>query len=173
MNLATRNILINVLWFYLGWFLCVIYGNGMAIMVLAGSILVYRFVIPFTIKQWQFVLAVVLAGLVVDSFLIGSKVITFHHLGIFPPLWLATLWLLFGTALLVSLPMIVRKKWLFLCLCGLGGPGSYAGGVELGAAEFGYEWLISFTALAVVWVIVGCLIRAMHIIMFGAVTSEN
>ncbi len=71
----------------------------------------------------------------------------------FPPLWLVSLWLVFGT-LLNTLFARLHGHWLWQALLAFGGaPLSYLSGVKLGAMDFvGPPWK-GLLAIAVVWTI--------------------
>lgn len=153
-------IILNVIWFQVCWFACVIVGNKAALIILSLVFLAYLLVPQLRFESWL-LLAVCLLGFTVDFGLIATGVLEKSSGGLLPPLWLSVLWLAFATTINHSLKTLMNKKPLFLLLAVVGGPLCYKIGVELTDIQFGFMAWQSLLIIAGVWLLAG-----MAILMF-------
>lgn len=72
-------------------------------------------------------------------------------LGVLAPLWIASLWTFFSTALGASLGWMAGRPWLALAFGAVGGPLSYVGAERLGAVTLGPDRGTSLVGLAACW----------------------
>ncbi len=111
-------------------------------------------VMPDAAKEARFLLIAAIYGLVVDSALGLTGVFEFlpgQSMGGLAPLWLVSLWVMFGTMFNGCLPFL-RGRTAILCVSGaLLGPFAYWIGTRLGAMTLGVELPIALGVLAVVW----------------------
>ena len=150
-SLPVRLLVFNAVWFQIGWFTCVLFGNIAALVFAIASIMVYTFLIPIRLQEWKLFLSVVLLGFCVDTFLASLNVLVFPSGTVFPPVWLITLWFLFATTLNSSLRKITNRLFLLTSLGCLGGTLSYYAGVRLTAVELGLNLIPSLFILAFTW----------------------
>lgn len=128
-----QALLLNVVRFEAGWFLCVLGGSWVALV--AGSVLIaWHLHAMAQPREWQLLLGFALLGLFLDSSLalLGGYDFTGHTQTFGPiPLWLWMLWPLFGTLILHSLRWLWRYPWLAFLGGAISGPLSYYGGALL------------------------------------------
>ena len=161
-----KTIAINAIWFKVAWLGCVLYGNPAVIGILPLTLVIHNWWIPLTRRDWTFVVAVVLLGYVVDTFLSTSGILAFPAGGVTPPPWLMMLWGLFATLLLISLKSLVVHRILFVALCAVGGTLSYMAGVTLSPTEFGMAYSATLPVLAITWLLAGLVIHQIHRFIF-------
>src|SRR5712692_5607194 len=108
--MAMLNLVVNFLAFQIGWFACVLgaahelpwLGSGVAVALVALH--VARAAQP--LPELKLVLGTAAIGLVLDSFLTVTGVLTFTSGMLLPgvaPHWMLALWMIFATTLNVSL----------------------------------------------------------------------
>ncbi|HEX4953905.1 MAG TPA: DUF2878 domain-containing protein [Thermoanaerobaculia bacterium] len=107
-------------------------------------------------ERWRDLAAILglgLAGWLADSLLSSLGLITFAGgaSGGVAPLWIAGLWLHFGSALGGPLAWLRGRPRLAVALCAVGAPLAYAGGLPLGAVTFHPSTWPTVLALAVEW----------------------
>ena len=156
------RLVINILWFQLGWLISVIYGTPAAALVVLITILLYRYVLPVTVAEWLLISAVIGVGVITDTLLGLSNVLQFPNSHPLPPFWMMTLWLVFATTLNQSMSMIVRRKYLFIAFCAVGAPISYFAGVHLSEVKFGLPTTLSMISIAFAWTLVGITLHHLH-----------
>lgn len=158
----TPALLLNALLFQLGWWVCVLGGDGIAIAFVAGALLLYwRYARPDR-AEWLCIALSAGIGCLLDSSLHAFGVLRFAETATFSiPLWLVALWLLFATTLNQSLRWLQARSLLAALLGAGAGPLSYWGGAQLGAAQFGIAAPVACLVLAVCWGLLLPLLNAM------------
>lgn len=97
------------------------------------------------------VLLIILLGVLLDSILIGAKVLQFDGSGLLP-LWFVLLWGVFALAAVEFMAKLLNKPWLAALLGGSGGPLSYWGGAALSGGVLQFPSPVySMCVLIVVW----------------------
>ncbi|MFM9914125.1 MAG: DUF2878 domain-containing protein [Methylophilaceae bacterium] len=148
----------NIAAFQVGWFACVLGGaHGLPWLglVIAALVLTLHLFHAHQPRQELYLLIwVFLLGVLFDSVLLNLGWIVFPHdgLGILPPLWMLTLWLLFATTLNVSLRWMRGRAWLAALFGLIGGPMAYWGGSGLGALQLAAPLPMTI-ALALGWAV--------------------
>jgi len=146
----------NILGFQLAWWTCVLgvqkgyFYFGPAVM--AFYLAVHLFLTSRNRSEINFIIAVGLVGLLVDTAFLQSSFIYYEGLTLssLAPLWIVAMWLGFSATLNHSLAWL-DGKWFFLFLMGaVFGPLSYIAGYKFGAINFKIS-LISITILSMVW----------------------
>ena len=161
-HLPLWMLIFNALWFQAGWFVCVLFGNTAALIYGFATILVYLFLVPVKLQEWKLFLSIVFLGFCVDTFLASINVLVFPSGGVFPPIWLITLWFLFATTLNSSLKNITSRLMLLTALGTVGGTLSYYAGVRLTSVELGLSLAPSLVILAVTWGVVSAGVHYLH-----------
>lgn len=151
--------IINFAVFDVGWLVCVLSGKhdrpwlaAVATAVVVGANL--WMLDGRRLEYLRLLGLVLLIGVCVDSanLLMGVFAVTgstrFPYLC---PLWLAALWVAFGTTLRGSLSWLAGRYGLSAVLGAVAGPASYAGGASLGAATLAPNRVFSIAVLAVTW----------------------
>lgn len=133
-----KAVLLNAAMFQIGWFLCILGGNAIALVYTLVAILVHAKYLLFCSREWYLLIAITLLGFCWDSALQAFGLISFSGGGVFIPVWLACLWLLFATSILHSFAWLQHRLLLASILGAVAGPLSYFAGGKLGAAIF-YE----------------------------------
>ncbi|WP_423185885.1 DUF2878 domain-containing protein [Alishewanella sp. d11] len=94
-------------------------------------------------------------GIVVDSLLVFSGILSFAQLA-WLPLWFVLLWGIFALALVEVMSRFLTKPWLAALLGGVGGPLSYIGGAALSDGVMSFPAGIwSYVVLTLVWGFLG------------------
>ena len=161
-----KQILINAIWFKICWLACVNYGNTAAIIALPLTILIHTYIISINIRQWGFVILVTILGLVFDTLFGITGLLIFPENATTPPFWLITVWFIFATLLLISLPRIISSKILFIPLAGIGGMFSYTAGSVLSGIELGHKLEIMLPIFLLGWMIAGFFLHTIYRQMF-------
>ncbi len=146
----------NILGFQLAWWTCVLgvqkgylyFGPA----VMAFYLAVHLFLTGRNRSEINFIIAVGLVGLLVDTAFLQSSFIYYEGLTLssLAPLWIVAMWLGFSATLNHSLAWL-DGKWFYSFLMGaVFGPLSYIAGYKFGAINFKIS-LISITILSMVW----------------------
>ena len=164
-NNYIRDLLINAIWFKISWLLCVYQSNIAAIFIIPATIVIHIWVVPLTSRQWIFALLVTLLGIVFDSLLAAMEIVIFPGNAILPPLWLTTIWFVFGTLIPVTLAPVIRRAVLFVVLSGIGGVLSYTFGSSISAVDLNPDLILTLIKLLTCWMAVGYLLHQMYVMM--------
>ncbi|MHC4974020.1 MAG: DUF2878 domain-containing protein [Planctomycetota bacterium] len=138
------RIAVNFLLFQAGWFACV---AGPAWVGPAAVALVVAVDLAWTRRrahEAKTVLASGALGSAADLLLANAGLLAFRGGGY--PLWMAALWLNFGTILNVSLAWLKGRWWLAAVLGAVCGPLVYLGGERLGATVLQPGTLVAVAA---------------------------
>lgn len=148
----------NVALYQLGWFFCVLgaaydfalYGTLIALIMIGMHLILT----DERQAEIRLLLCTCILGVVVDSSQQALGVFSFKSDPDWPlwlPAWIFVIWAQFATLFRYALYWL-RGRYLLAALFGLlGGPLAYAGGVRLGAAQFGADLSFSLVSLALVW----------------------
>ena len=153
MTTETIKLLINYLIFQLGWFVCVMGGSRLALIYTAFTLAVHLLWISSWQKEKQLLVICLLLGSTIDSFLGNLDILQFSGEGRLLPVWLACLWVLFGTTLRHSLDWSRTHKPLGAILGLIGGPASYFAGSKLTDVSLAEPIWQTLLILAVIWAI--------------------
>ena len=152
--------ILNGIIFYIAWGIT-LYAAGTAYSFAgaAMNILIAAAYLYFSFhKKAESLLLLLLfiTGMILDSSYIYFGVMTFvSGYTDYPlsPLWVSSLWVLFGTTIYRSLSWM-QERLLLACLCGAtGGPISYWGAARMGAVEILWDPVMSTGLMAVIWAI--------------------
>jgi hypothetical protein len=159
---TTAQLVLNALIFQLGWWLAVLGGDRVALLVAATTLVLHGLCISRERAEWLCIVATVAIGCVLDSTLHSLDILQFPAFsGVGVPLWLATIWLLFATTLNHSLRWL-QKHWFWAVLLGVFiAPLSYWAGVRFGVASFGVATPLALAILAICWGLLLPLLSAM------------
>ncbi|MGI9277032.1 MAG: DUF2878 domain-containing protein [Endozoicomonas sp.] len=143
--------IVNYLLFQAGWFACVLGGDQIALI----TTLVILFIHLRWIGQWRMereLLAIsLILGSAIDSFLGNLEILIFPGDGRLLPVWLACLWLLFGTTLRHSFDWAREHRLASALLGMIGGPASYYAGTKLTNVSLMEPTWLTLLILAVIW----------------------
>ncbi|MEH6549207.1 MAG: DUF2878 domain-containing protein [Pseudomonadales bacterium] len=139
----------NGILFQLGWFVCVLGGNGWGLLLVAAIVFVHLRWISIDSSEWRLLALVAAMGFAVDylSIQLGWVVLPDSEF----PFWLVALWFLFATTLRHCLSWLSGKVILSSVIGALGGSGSYLLACRLGAAEMGGTGSIVVVYWCVTW----------------------
>ncbi|MFK0573378.1 DUF2878 domain-containing protein [Endozoicomonas sp.] len=158
MTTNKTKLIINYLLFQIGWFACVLGGNPIALAATTVVLFIHLTWIGSWKKEKQLLAITFLIGCAVDSFLGNLHILQFgsqlNDYGRMLPLWLACLWLIFGTTLRHSLDWSRNHK-LYGSLLGLfGGPLSYLAGAKLTDITLAQPLWQTLLTLAIIWAMI-------------------
>lgn len=144
----------NLLMFQLGWAVCILGGNLMAVIYSVIALLIHHRYLVKSKSEWQLIGWVVLVGIAWDSLLVFLGLIIYSHTGWFSlPVWMVCLWVLFATTFMHSLFWLARLLWLAAISAAIFGPMSYWAGVNLSDASFGASPITSMMVIAAGWAV--------------------
>ena len=151
MTVERRKRLANYLLFQGGWFACVLGGNQVALAATLTILLVHFIWISPWRKEREIIVICLLLGSAIDSFLGNLNILQFNSDSRLLPLWLACLWVLFGTTLRHSLDWTRTHKLAGSALGLLGGPASYYAGSKLTEVSLAAPQWQTLGVLAIIW----------------------
>ncbi len=144
--------LANAILFQLGWFACVLGGNLLAVLWTVPYLVAHFVYISRLRGEWLFVAGLAALGITVDSLAMAAGI--FSIPGSLPfPLWLACLWVLFGTFIPHGLSWLSGRPLLATAFGAVGGCLSYYAGVRLGLAQTD-NLPLALTFWAIQWAII-------------------
>ena len=149
-----KKVILNLLMFQIGWAVCVLGGNIMAIAYSSVALLIHHRYVMKNSSEWQLIGCVALVGISWDSLLVFFGLIVYSDSGWFSlPVWMVCLWILFATTFMHSLSWLSRYWWLAAILAAVFGPMSYWAGIELSEAYFGVSMINSMLVIAAGWAV--------------------
>ena len=125
---------INAGLFQVGWLVCVLQRDFLAVLVTGLLLLTHVLFIRRDKQEYPVIGLVALWGLLQDTLLMQLGVFRIEGSDL-PPPWLLAIWLLFGTTLNHSLAWLRLRPLWALVAGALTGPLSYLAGQRLGALE--------------------------------------
>lgn len=128
------RLIANALLFQLGWFVCVLGGNKLALAWICPYLLFHFYYVSQTRREWLFLLAVTAIGVSLDSVALKIGMFSLPGNGFFP-IWLVCLWICFATLIPHGLSWLQGRPVLAALFGAVGGSLSYAAGIKLGAAN--------------------------------------
>ncbi|MFJ7110327.1 DUF2878 domain-containing protein [Pseudomonas sp. NPDC098740] len=153
--------LANAALFQLGWFVCVVGGNSLWLLVAVGALVIHLLWISSWEQEGRLILSVVLIGTAVDSALRWLGVFEFMDLPPLIPLWLMLLWALLATTLRHCLLWSAEPWWRASLLGAVGGPLSYYAGGQLAGVQFPYGHLPTLIGIGLLWALLFPLLHFM------------
>ncbi len=157
----------NAVLFQIGWFFCVL-GSSLVAYAATVLCLVAHFILlknysdrfPWVLEiLW--IWAILLIGIVTESIFFSSGILVYEYQSVdssfivLPPAWLLCLWLLFATALRLSLAFMLQKMTLAIALGGALTPFSYWSGALLNSqVDLVIPAISSLLYIALAWAIV-------------------
>jgi hypothetical protein len=142
-----------------GWFACVLgaaYGRPwIGPLVVLALVSIHLRLVKRPGAEVRLMLAAILMGLLADSFLVVSGLVSYPNgtwLPGFAPYWILAMWAMFATTLNMSMKWLRGRISLATLLGVIFGPLAYLAGEELGAIIFEARAL-AIAALAVIWAI--------------------
>jgi hypothetical protein len=146
--------ILNLVVFQLGWAVCILGGNLMAVAYSVIALLIHNRYLVKTKSEWQLIGLVALVGITWDSLIVFFGFIFFPDAVWFGlPVWLVCIWVLFATTFMHSLFWLSRYYWLSVFLAAVFGPITYWSGTELSDAYFGVSPIMSMLVIAAGWAI--------------------
>ena len=151
----TAKLMVNYLLFQLGWFVCVLGGNKIALAATAVILAVHLLWVGSWAMEQQLLAVTFFLGCALDSFLGNLAIVQFHQNdeSRILPLWLACLWLIFATTLRHSLDWSRTHRLYGAVLGFVGGPLSYYAGSQLNEITLAQPLWQTWLLLAVIWAI--------------------
>lgn len=157
MTLLASNLL-NITFYQLGWFACVL-GAAWGYPIVGaflGLLLIGVHLLLASSRKSEILLMLgaCALGVTIDSLQQSFGIFTFKSDSSWPlwlPLWVFVIWAQFATLFHYALRWMAGRYLLAAALGALGGPLAYWTGIRLGAASFGSLPTLSFICLAIVW----------------------
>ena len=158
MNLINKNIVLNVVGFYVCWWLTILgaifkyYFIGPLVTIIFVAMHLYK--IANHKREDIFLIISFLLGLFIESLLFNFNIII--HEGILTkynlaPLWSVTLWVCFGSTLFHSFKWL-SKQYIISSLLGIfSAPLIYLSMESVGVVSFGYDKIYVAIYTAILW----------------------
>ena len=144
----------NLVIFQLGWAVCVLGGNLLAVSYTLIALLIHQCYLVENKSEWKLIGLVALVGISWDSLLVFSGFILYPDaVWLVLPVWMLCLWLLFATTFLHSLNWLAGYLYLAAGMAAIFGPMSYWAGVEFSDASFGDSINTSLIVIGIGWII--------------------
>lgn len=160
MTTLRKQQLANYILFQGGWFACVLGGSQIALFTTVAILLIHFIWIAQWRKEREIIVICLLLGCAIDSFLGNLNILQFHPESRLLPLWLACLWVLFGTTLRHSLDWTRTHKLAGALLGGIGGPASYFAGAKLTEVSLAQPQWQTLGILALIWALLVPLLQS-------------
>lgn len=158
-----NRIIFNAALFQVGWLSCVLGGNTIALVATLSILSAHFIFFSRQYQEWSLITAVGLLGFIIDSILVALGVLSFEPTGLFIPLWLLCLWILFACTLNHSLSWLKRWPLLAVLLGAIAGPSSYFAGSQLAGVELSTPLLFSLSLIAIIWAtLLPALLKVFH-----------
>jgi hypothetical protein len=146
--------ILNLVMFQLGWAICVLGGNLMAVAYSLIALLIHHRYVLQSKSEWKLVGFIVLVGITWDSLLVFFGLIVYPDAVWFNlPVWMVCLWILFATTFMHSMAWLSGYSWLCVFVGAVFGPMSYWAGVEFSDASFGASPIMSMVVIAAGWAV--------------------
>lgn len=145
------KLLVNALLFQLGWWTCILAGNGPWLWIVAAVLAIHLLWTSSWHAEGKLLISVLLAGCALDSFLLNLGVFQLSSESKIIPLWWALLWPLLGSTLNHSLAWSAKPWWLASLVGAIGGPLSYYAGVQLAGVQMPHGQWPTLLLLALIW----------------------
>ncbi|MBA3238851.1 MAG: DUF2878 domain-containing protein [Parachlamydiaceae bacterium] len=152
----------NALFFYIGWLVCMYEAVGKYPLIgplVVGGILIYHFIVTNEKKSDLIIcLALAFLGTIVDSVYVAIGMLEyqggFEYFPNIAPLWITSLWVLYGTSVNHSLKWMRCSVFVAAAMGAGGAISSYLAGLKLEAVNFLWEEWLVLTVIGTVWAIV-------------------
>ena len=145
----------NALLFQLGWFACILGGDSIALIAVAGILIIHGGFYMVNKQEWLLIAAMTLLGLLMDNALAFAGVFTFKAPELlYIPVWLLCIWVLFALTLNHSLKWLQSRLLLASLLGAVSAPMSYLAGSKLADVELLDPVYLSLLPIAMCWAII-------------------
>lgn len=157
--MENKNIVINIIFFQIGWFACVL--TAASNQPLVGAIISLFIIVSHVLisKQYKQEIRIIVIAMIIgffwDSLIVSTGLITYTSgmlSDFIAPYWIVLMWALFATTLNYSLSWMKEKLLLSIVFGAIAGPLAYYAGVKLGAVEFTNKFN-ALLALSIGWAI--------------------
>lgn len=154
----TKDLLINLILFQLGWFACVLGGANDHVVVgclIAFAVIIYHFLQSIDSRlELKLVSIALLIGLLYESAMVNLSLAHYQH-GLvhnaIAPLWMILMWPLFATTLNLSMRWLKSMSlWLIAIIGAVSAPFAYYAGNRLGAVVYD-DITLSLLVIAFAW----------------------
>jgi hypothetical protein len=146
-----QRILLNVVIFQVGWAVCILGGNKIAVIYTLFALVIHAALFLKGSREAWVIVVFTFVGSGWDTLLMHAGVLSFAVDSLFIPPWLLCLWLLFSCTLNHSLAWLKNKLLISALLGGVLAPLSYLAGIKLGVASFVMPLFTSLGIIAIAW----------------------
>lgn len=150
----TAKLVLNGLLFQLGWFACVLGGDGLALLSTALILAVHQKFLLTNRREWLVIATVTAAGFGVDNSLAYFDVFQFQTARLINiPIWLLCIWTLFASTLLHSMAWLRHRLLWSIVLAAVAAPASYLAGSKMAPVVLLEPVFLSLWPIAVCWAV--------------------
>ena len=157
------KLIANFLLFQATWFVCVLSTESIALYFTCTVLFIHFIAIGSWHKEKEIIAICLLLGSTVDSFLGDLNILLFGSEGRIIPLWLACIWVIFGTTIRHSLAWAGRHLILGATVGFFGGPAAYYAGSRLTDVRLAEPLWQTLLILAITWAVIIPLLQTFSI----------
>lgn len=155
-----QHLILNAAVFQLAWLACVLGGSWVALLTVSAVVALHLFLVQNPARELRFLLLVAAIGFVCDLALIRAGILA--PAGAWPPVWLTSLWVLFGTTVGYALRLFHGRLLWCIIGGGLSAPLSYYGGARMANVELMQPVWLALVLIGLVWAVVFPLLVYLH-----------
>lgn len=151
---------VNYLLFQIGWFLCALGTDSIALYITCTILFIHFIAIGDWRREKEILAVSLLLGSTLDSFLGNLNILQFDGDGRVLPLWLACIWVLLGTTIRHSLRWTRQHWYTGACVGLLAGPAAYFALSKLTHMELAAPLWQTLLIIGGLWAVVMPLLQA-------------
>ncbi len=150
-NVQLYKNIANIVLFQVGWWLCVLGGNSIALLYTSTFLLIHFYYFVTDYRELWLILLLALVGVAIDTALIKQGLMSSPS-GM-PEIWMICLWPLFASTLMHSLKWLAKKPMLAAACGSVAGPASYWAGISFSEVSWSMSPLFALLVLALIWML--------------------
>lgn len=156
-----QHLILNAAVFQIAWLFCVLGGSWVAVLTVTAVVALHLFLVQDRLRELRFLLLAAAIGFVCDLALIRAGILT--PASAWPPIWLTSLWVLFGTTVGYALRLFHGRLLWCIAGGGLSAPLSYYGGARLANVELMDPVWLALGLIGLMWAVVFPLLVYLHV----------
>ncbi len=149
-----KKTIYNAVVFNIAWLVCVLGGNGIAVLAAIVVVAVHLKYFSDNHKEIAFIALITFIGFMLDTTLIRSGWLIAPDASLWPPLWLVSLWALFATTLDHSMKWFQSRLLVSVVMGGVAGTLTYLAGTRLTDFSLKLPLLKTLAVIFIVWCVV-------------------
>jgi hypothetical protein len=175
MKSSVAYTLANILYFQIGWFVCILFGDLWAFLFTLTVLSLHFYASKLKQSDAILVSLALVLGLIHDTILIHVDILQFPGGPSFPPFWMMCLWALLGITLNHSMNWIYERPRWAAVFGAVFAPLSYLAGAKLSGAQWLSSVTVAMFTIAIMWLFVLPLHRwvSLKVLSYAKVNSVS